>query len=263
MENKLAQLESVLADLRSVVIAYSGGVDSTLLIAVAARVLDKRALAVTASSPIHPDAELRLAQAVASDIGVRHMVIETNELDDPLFVANDEQRCYYCKRGLFAELRRLAGENGLSAVADGTNYEDLREPRPGLRAAWEYAVVSPLAEVTLTKSEIRHISRGIGLSNWDKPSSPCLATRLPHGTPISEELLSRVARAEECLASFGLTRLRVRHHGDIARIEVQREDMALLADEGLRKGIVDSLRAIGYTYVTLDLADRAGERGMD
>jgi len=259
VENKLAQLKSRLSELGSVIIAYSGGVDSTLISSVAHEILSERALAVTASSPIFSPDEISQAQSLARVVGIRHILIQTNELEDPSFIANDPQRCYHCKRGLFQQLKRIAEEEGLSFVVDGTNYDDQGDFRPGRKAAEEFGVKSPLMEVSLTKGEIRTISRSRGLANWDKPSLPCFATRLPHGTPITIELISLIATAEQSLAKLGLSQFRVRHHGNIARIEVSPRDMAFFADESIRLQVVAELQALGYTYVTLDLAGyRAG-----
>ncbi len=263
METKLAQLKSLLSELGSVLIAYSGGVDSTLLSSVAHEVLGERALAVTAFSPIFSPDEISQARSLARGVGIRHILIETNELEDPSFVANDPQRCYYCKRGLFQQLKRIANEEGLSFVVDGTNYDDVWDLRPGRVAAEEFGVRSPLLEVGLTKGEIRTLSRSRGLSNWDKPSLPCLATRLPHGTPSTIELLTLIAKAEQSLAKLGLSQFRVRHHGNTARLEASPEDMMLLSDVERSLRAVAELQALGYTYVTLDLAGyRAGSMNI-
>lgn len=254
METKLTQLKSLLDGLASAVIAYSGGIDSTLLASIAHEILGNKALAVTASSPIHPTSETAQAESLACQMGISHITIETNEMDDQLFVANDPQRCYYCKRCLFTQLKHIAKEYGLSSVIDGTNYDDLQDYRPGMKAAAELGVLSPLAKVGLTKADIRSISQSRCLPNWNKPSLPCLATRFPYGTPITIKLLSRIADAEQSLAKLGLTQFRVRHHGPIARIELSNGDMALFADDKIRLGAVEELRALGYSYVTLDLA---------
>lgn len=254
MKTKLTQLRSLLNGLGSVVIAYSGGIDSTLLVSFANEILGEGALAVTASSPIHPASETAQAESLAHYMGIRHITIETSEMDNPLFIANGPQRCYYCKRMLFERLKRIADEEGLSFVIDGTNYNDLQDYRPGMKAAEELGVLSPLANVCLTKADIRSISQSRGLPNWNKPSFPCLATRFPYGTPITLELLARVADAEQSLAKLGLTQFRVRHHGSIARIELSNGDTALFADDKIRLRAVEELRALGYSYVTLDLA---------
>lgn len=254
METKLAQLKSIIGELGPVLVAYSGGVDSTLLASVVHEILGERALAVTASSLIRPASEITQAESLAKEMGIPHIIIETNELEDPSFVANDSQRCYYCKRGLFRTLRRIANEQRLAFIVDGTNYDDLGDFRPGMVAAGEFGVRRPLLEAGLTKADIRAFSRSRGLPNWDMPASSCLATRLPHGTPISIELLALIAKAEEALAKLGLSQFRVRHHGSIARIEASPEDMVLLSEVERSLRVVAELQALGYSYVTLDLA---------
>lgn len=254
METKLAQLKSLLNDLGSVLVAYSGGVDSTLLASLSHEILGERSLAVTARSPIFTPVEISQAQSLAQRLGLRHVLIDTNQLEDPSFVANDPQRCYYCKRALCQRLKNIANEEGLAFILDGTNYDDQDDFRPGRKAAVELGVRSPLLEVGLTKEEIRALSRSMGLPNWEKPSSPCLATRLPHGTPITIDLLTLIDKSEQSLAKLGLTQFRVRHHGPIARIEASPSDMALFADEKTRLRVIAELNDLGYTYVTLDLA---------
>ncbi len=254
METKLAQLKSLINDLGLVLVAYSGGVDSTLLAFLSHEMLGDRSLAVTARSPIFTPVEINQAQSLALRLGLRHVIIDTNQLDDPSFVANDPQRCYYCKRALSQRLKNIANEKGLAFVLDGTNYDDQGDFRPGRKAAVELGVRSPLLEVGLTKEEIRALSRNMGLPNWEKPSSPCLATRLPHGTQITLDLLALIDKAEQSLYKLGFTQFRVRHHGPIARIEASPNDMALFTDEKTRLRAVAELYDLGYTYVTLDLA---------
>jgi uncharacterized protein len=254
VKTKLAQLKSLLNDLGSVLVAYSGGVDSTLLASLSHEILGERSLAVTARSPIFKPVEISQAESLALRLGLRYVIIDTNQLEDPSFVANDPQRCYYCKRALCQQLINIANEKGLAFVLDGTNYDDLDDFRPGRKAAVELGVRSPLLEVGLTKEEIRALSRNMGLHNWEKPSSPCLATRLPHGTPITLDLLTLIDKAEQSLAKLGLTQFRVRHHGPIARIEASPNDMPLFAHEKTRLRVIAELYDLGYTYVTLDLA---------
>ncbi len=254
VDTRLEIVRSVLEETDSLLVAYSGGVDSTLLAYLAHDVLGQRALAVTASSPTRAAAEFADAESIAREIGMRHLVIETDELHDPLFTANDPQRCYYCKRRLFYLLKRIANDENLAHVADGTNLDDQSDFRPGSRAVAEFGILSPLSEAGLGKQDIRSIVRGLGLPNWDRPASPCLATRIPHGTPITTDLLDTIASAEEALRSLGFTDFRVRHHGDIARVEASPDDMELFNDDSVRQQVESGLRGLGYCRITVGSA---------
>ncbi len=250
---KLESLKSILSEMGSMLIAYSGGVDSTFLLKVASAVLGDRVIAVTANSETYPSKELEEAKKNAKMLGVKHIVINTNELDDENFASNPPERCYYCKKELFSKLVVLAKQYELDYVADGSNCDDLNDFRPGMKAASQFGVRSPLKEAMLTKEDIRTLSKEMNLPTWDKPPQPCLSTRFPYGATITREKLSRVGLAEEFLAGFGLRQLRVRVHGDIARIEVPKKDMHILLGKDISKEIVDRFKALGYTYITLDI----------
>ena len=253
LNTKLQQLKKSLSALKSVLVAFSGGVDSTFLLKVASTVLGDRVMAVTAESDTLPKAELELATVTAAAFRVRHQVVRTDEMCDPDFVANPPDRCYHCKKTLFGRLTELAQELGFEKVVEGSNFSDLDDYRPGFKAVERFSVHSPLKDARLTKEDIRVLSKKMNLPTWDKPAAPCLSSRIPYGSVITKEKLVRIERAESYLRSLGLAVLRVRDHEDVARIEVPPEQIAWLLDESRRVEITEKLKSYGYQYVTVDL----------
>ena len=250
--DKEAALEHVLSSLGSVIVAYSGGVDSAYLACVAGRTLGDRAIAITADSPSYPERHRRLAIEIAGQFGFNHEIIHTSELERPEYRANPANRCYYCKHELYTHLSRIAARRQ-AIVVDGNNADDRGDYRPGRQAAREFGVRSPLDEVDLGKGEIRELSRRAGLPTWDEPASACLSSRILYHTEVTDEKLRLIERAEDVLRDLGFRVCRVRHHDDLARIEIGRDEVPRALEPEVAAAIVRELKALGYRYVTIDL----------
>lgn len=252
-DKKIGKLKEILKDYGSVLVAFSGGVDSTFLLKVAVDTLGDKVAAFTEASPLHQSWELTEARELAKQFGVRHVVIEADELEDPDFAANPVNRCYLCKKVIYGGARRIAGELGLAQIADGSNVDDQSDYRPGRQALVEMNIRSPLLEAGFTKNEIRAASRVLGLPTWNRQPLACLASRFPYGTTITVQKLRQVEACETFLRDEGFATFRVRYHGDTARVEVGADDIGRLATSPLRERVVAHFKAAGFTYVALDL----------
>ena len=252
-EGKLARLKEYIGGLGSLAVGFSAGVDSTFLLAVAHEVLGERVIAVTGTDASVPEREIKEAKAFCEERGIRHIIYTMDPMKEEGYRKNGPDRCYFCKRGIYTEIRRIAEENGIEYMAEGSNMDDLGDYRPGLRAVEELSVKSPLREAKMTKADIRMLSKAMGLPTWSKPAYACLASRFVYGEEITEEKLKMIDQAEQFLIEQGFLEERVRMHGKIARIEVPAKDIPRLAEDGVREVVYERLRQIGFLFVTLDL----------
>jgi len=250
---KYEKLTALLRKMGKVVVAFSGGVDSTFLLKAAHDVLQDNVLAVIGSSETYPQREKAEALSLVREMGVRYLVIETTELNNPDFVNNSPQRCYYCKKELFSKMKKIAETEGIPYILDGSNYEDSQDFRPGIKAAVELGIRSPLKEVGLKKEEIRKLSKKLALSTWNKPSFACLSSRFPYYTKIESSSLKQVDRAEELLRNLSFSQFRVRHYQQMARIEISSDEFSKIMEPTIRDKIISSFKKLGYIYITLDL----------
>lgn len=251
--SKLENLKKILIDMEKVLVAFSGGVDSTFLLRVAVDVLGSNVLAVTASSEIYPQQELEEAKKIAQEMKVRHLLVHTCELKNPDFVSNTPQRCYFCKKAFFSKLKEIAEREAIPYIIDGANYEDTNDFRPGTAAVEELGVQSPLKEAKLFKSEIRNLSKKLNLLTWNKSSLACLASRFPYYTEIDRKSLKQVGQAEDFLRKLGFRQIRVRHHQHTARVEIEPEEFPKIIKREIRKKVIENFKKFGYIYISLDL----------
>ena len=253
LEQKTKKIKSLILEMDSALVAFSGGVDSTLVLALAHDVLGEKALAVTAQSASMPDREMKACHQLAKEIGVKHLVVKTEEMSNPNYRANPANRCYHCKTELYSSLKKVAQQENILNILNGTNTDDLGDYRPGLDSAREQGVRSPLVEAEFNKQEVRELSRKMELSVWDKPAMACLSSRIPYGQPVTPGKLAMIEQAEDLLLSLGFTQVRVRHLGTLARIELDKNEMPRYQnDKSVQKAVEEKLRALGFNSVVLD-----------
>ena len=253
LDAKLDRMRAIFAPMRSLIVAFSGGVDSTLVLKVAHDALGDSVLALTTTSPTMPDEDRDSALAMARLIGARHLVVESNELEIPGYAANPLNRCYLCKHNLFTVCEAKAAQLGIEEIVDGLNLDDLHDYRPGMQAASEKRVRHPLVEAEMTKADVRELSRSMGLPTWDRPASPCLSSRFPYGMEITPEGLEKVAAGEKLLHSMGFAVARVRYHGEVARLELEQSQIARIFEPEIRETIDREFKKIGFRFVAIDL----------
>ena len=260
LEDKTKILYDRIGSCKNIAVAYSGGVDSTLVLAVAGRIHNTNAVAVTAVSPLQPTSEVQEAFKTARSLGVSHYRVETCEMDHDEFLENSENRCYVCKKIVFSDVRQVVETMGIDTIAHGANVDDLKDYRPGMKAAEEMGLMAPLIEAEMTKADIRELSKQMGLPTWNKPSAACLASRIPYGTPISPNALEMVEAAENVLTALGFTGFRVRHYSETAKIELRPKEFSRMLAPERRLVVIGELRRIGYSYITMDLEGYASGR---
>ena len=252
LKDKRLNLESRIFKLGSAVIAFSGGIDSTLVLAVANKVLGKRVLAVTAKSDSVPERELQAAQELTQTLNIKHKIVKTEEMSSPNYLKNPENRCYYCKLELYAKLAIVSSQYKITSILNGINLDDLGDHRPGIIAAKEASIISPLVDSQLNKQDVRNLARDMGLTNWEKPALACLSSRIPYGQPVTSKKLSMINKAEEVFLAEGFKEVRVRHYGDMARIELLKTEIPNLMKNGLYEKTINHLKKIGFHKITID-----------
>ena len=253
IQNKKEKLISILKKYDDLVVAFSGGVDSTFLLYMANKVVKGKVIAVTAHSSIHSESEIEFAQKLAKRLNIKHLMIRSREMNLPDFVANTKEKCYFCKKMLAQDLNKLASELGVTHIAHGANLDDLDDYRPGFKAAVEMGMIAPLLDAKMTKNDIRLLSKEMGLETWNKPSMACLASRIPYGVPIIDETLNKIDRAERFIINLGFNTCRVRYHHEVARIELDPKDFNKIFDDKIRIAIINKFKEIGFSYLSIDL----------